>query len=192
MARSFSEQEKQNIQLKLLSECEKSWAKFGYKKTSIDELCVKVGISKGAFYAFFESKEALFCDTMRLVQDRLYGYANEIMESEPNKQGVTKVLKAIYREYDKNSFICDTHSADFIGFTNKLSAQQLEQITEYSEISGRAFFEKPHLKFAVDKEKGIATIYAALSIISVKEQLPYNHIEVFDFMVDSLIDKIFE
>lgn len=192
MARSFSEQEKQNIQMKLLSECEKSWAKFGYKKTSIDELCAKAGISKGAFYAFFESKEALFCDTMRLVQDRLYGYANEIMAQEPSKYGIAKVLKAIYREYNKSTFICNTGSSDFIGFTNKLNAQQLEQITEYSEKSGRAFFEKPYLKFAIEKDKGIAVLYAALSIISEKEYLPYNHIEVFDFMVDSLIDKVFE
>lgn len=192
MARSFTEQEKRNIQLKLLAECEKSWAKFGYKKTSIDELCVKAGISKGAFYAFFESKEALFCATMQLVEDRLYGYANRIMESEPNKRGLAKVLKAIYREYDKNSFICDTHSMDFLGFTNKLNERQLKQIHEYSEKCGRSFFEKPCLKFAVDKDKGIAALYAALSIISSKERLPYNHLEVFDFMVDSLTDKIFE
>lgn len=192
MSRSFTEQEKQNIQLKLFAECEKSWAKFGYKKTSIDELCGKAGISKGAFYAFFECKEALFCDTLRLVQDRLYGCANQIMESEPNKYGLAKVLKEIYREYDKNAFICDIHSADFIGFTNKLNEQQRKQISEYSEKSGKAFFEKPYLKFAVEKDKGIATLYATLSIISAKEQLPYNHIEVFDFMVDSLIDKIFE
>lgn len=192
MARSFTEQEKQNIQSKLLTECEKSWAKFGYKKTSIDELCIKAGISKGAFYAFFESKEALFCDTLRLVQDRLYGYANQIMESEPNKYGIAKVLKAIYREYDKNPFIYDTHSMDFLSFTNKLNEQQLKQISEYSEKSGKIFFEKPYLKFAVDKDKGIATLYATLSIISVKENLSHNHLDVFDFMVDSLIDKIFK
>ncbi len=192
MARSFTEQEKQNIQSKLIAECEKSWAKFGYKKTSIDELCVKAGISKGAFYAFFESKEALFCDTLRLVQDRLYDYANQIMESEPNKHGIAKVLKEIYREYDKNPFIYDTHSMDFIGFTNKLNEQQLHQISEYSEKSGKAFFEKPYLRFAVEKDKGIATLFAALSIITVKENLPHNHLEVFDFMVGCLIDKIFE
>lgn len=192
MARSFTEQEKQRIQLNLLAECEKSWAKFGYKKTSVDELCAKAGISKGAFYAFFESKEALFCDTLRLVQDRLYEYANQVMEREPNKSGLAKVLKAIYREYDRCSFICNTHSMDFISFTNKLNEQQLGQITEYSEKSSMLFFEKPYLKFAVDKDKGIAALYVALSSISVKEELLYNHVEVFDFLVDSLIDKIFE
>ncbi|MEG2298150.1 MAG: TetR/AcrR family transcriptional regulator [Anaerovoracaceae bacterium] len=191
MPRSFTEQEKQNIHSKLITECEKSWAKFGYKKTNIDELCVKSGISKGAFYGFFESKEALFCETLRLVQDRLYSYANDIMEREPNKYGLAKVLKTIYREYDKCSFICNTHSMDFISFTNKLNPQQLNQIEEYSEKSSMLFFEKPYLKFAVEKDKGIAALYVALSSISVKEELLYNHLEVFDFMVDSLIDKIF-
>ena len=151
-----------------------------------------MAIKKGAFYAFFESKEALFCDTLRLVQDRLYEYANQVMEREPNKSGLAKVLKAIYREYDRCSFICNTHSMDFISFTNKLNEQQLGQITEYSEKSSMLFFEKPYLKFAVDKDKGIAALYVALSSISVKEELLYNHVEVFDFLVDSLIDKIFE
>ncbi len=57
MARAFTEQEKQNIRSKLLAECRKSWAKYGYKKTSIDELCAQVGISKGAFYLFLNRRK---------------------------------------------------------------------------------------------------------------------------------------
>lgn len=192
MARSFTEQEKQNIQAKLLSECEKSWAKYGYKKTNIDELCAKVAISKGAFYLFYESKEALFCEVFSLVLDNLYNRANEIMERQPNKYGLAKALKAIYREYDKNSFIYDTKSVDFVLFTNKLNKKQLDKICEYGERSGRLFFGKPYLKLLVSYEKAISTLFVMLSTISLKERLPYNHLEVFDFMVDNMIDEIFE
>ena len=80
MARSFTEQEKKNIRIKLLEECAKGWSKYGYKKTNIDELCSKSGISKGAFYLFFTSKESLFCETLCLVQDNLYALANEILD----------------------------------------------------------------------------------------------------------------
>ncbi len=49
MARSFSEKEKQNIKKCLLDACKQHWTQFGYKKTSVDELCKQAGISKGAF-----------------------------------------------------------------------------------------------------------------------------------------------
>lgn len=191
MARNFTNHEKINIKQKLLDECEKSWAKFGYKKTNIDELCKSVGISKGAFYLFYETKESLFCETLCMVQDRLYTFAEEILLKEPNKYGFAKVLKAIYREYDKCNFIYNTHSIDFVVFTNKLTEDQLKYITEYSQKGGTLFLDKPFINFKVSKEKAISIIYAMLSIISAKEKFSYNHIDIFDFMVDNLIEKIF-
>ena len=53
MARSFSEREKDNIKKSLQEACKQSWTQYGYKKTSVDDLCKQVGISKGAFYIFF-------------------------------------------------------------------------------------------------------------------------------------------
>jgi AcrR family transcriptional regulator len=38
------------------------------KKTNIDELAAAAGISKGAFYIFYESKEALFMDVAEMAE----------------------------------------------------------------------------------------------------------------------------
>ncbi len=192
MARSFTEQEKINIREKLVVECEKSWAKFGYKKTNLDDLCAKAGISKGAFYLFFESKEALFCDTLCVVQDRLYCLAEEIMHKNQNRVGMAQALKAIYREYNKNSFICNANSTDFISFTNKLSPEQLNKIAQNSIEGGVILLNKPYLKLLIERDKAVSVISAMLLAISLKDELPCNHIEVFDFMIDNLIEKIFE
>jgi len=192
MARKFTEQEKINIRKKLIVECEKSWTKFGYKKTNLGDLCAKAGISKGAFYLFFESKEDLFCYTICVVQDRLYSLAGEIMDKNQNKGGMAQALKAIYREYNKNSFICNINSSDFISFTNKLSPEQLNKITKYSREGGIMFFDKTYLKLLIDRDKAISVLSALLSTISLKDELSCDHIEVFDFMIDNLIDKIFE
>ena len=64
MARSFTEREKENIKKSLLEACKKSWTQYGYKRPGVDDLCRQAGISKGAFYLFFESKEALFCEVL--------------------------------------------------------------------------------------------------------------------------------
>lgn len=60
MAKKFSDKEKEMIQERLLSKAEICWGKYGIKKTSVDELVRMAGISKGAFYLFYPSKELLF------------------------------------------------------------------------------------------------------------------------------------
>lgn len=192
MAKSFTEVEKQNIRHKLLEACATQWSKVGYKKTSVDELCAQAGISKGAFYHFFSSKESLFCETLCLVHDELYKIAEAILEKKPNKEGLADVLKAIYREYCTHSFICDIKSTDYITFTNKLTKEQLDAITAYSRKSGESFLDKPYIRFAMEREKGISAISALLSTISVKDDLCYDPAAVFDFMADTLVDKVFK
>lgn len=192
MAKGFSEQEKQRIRKRLLAKCAKGWAEHGYKKTSVEELCTKTGISKGAFYLFYDSKESIFCETLALVQDNLYELANDILEKAPNKYGFAEVLKRIYREYCKYNFICNTTSADFLAFENKLSKEQLGMMAKYSQSAGQMFIDKPYLKFCIEKKKAISVITALLSMASSRDKMCYDHFEVFDYMVDSLIDNILE
>ncbi|MBE0689994.1 MAG: TetR/AcrR family transcriptional regulator [Anaerolineae bacterium] len=70
MPKAFTEHEKQLIREQLLEQGYKQFAAHGLKKTSIDELAEAVGISKGAFYIFYESKEALFMDVVEEAEKR--------------------------------------------------------------------------------------------------------------------------
>ena len=140
MARSFTEREKENIKRSLRKACKQSWTQYGYKKTSVDELCKQVGISKGAFYLFFESKESLFCEVLCSVQEQICHAALEVIEEHKDKYGVAEALKLIYREYDKNNFLYDSDSADFVILTNKLSQEQAKKIEESNKMSQQLFF----------------------------------------------------
>jgi AcrR family transcriptional regulator len=60
MPRAFSEQEKDAIRAALLEQGRAFLATYGIRKTSVENLTDGVGISKGAFYLFFPSKEELF------------------------------------------------------------------------------------------------------------------------------------
>ncbi|MFW5712874.1 MAG: TetR/AcrR family transcriptional regulator [bacterium] len=59
MPKSFSSTERERIRSTLLTKGYEMFARVGVKKTSIDELAAAAGISKGSFYTFFESKEAM-------------------------------------------------------------------------------------------------------------------------------------
>jgi len=60
VAKAFTDEEKVVIYNKLINLGSEYIARFGFKKTSIEDISKGVGISKGAFYKFFESKEIFF------------------------------------------------------------------------------------------------------------------------------------
>ena len=152
----------------------------------------RVGISKGAFYLFFESKEALFCEVLCLVQGQIYDKASEIIENHSNKYGIVQALKFIYREYEKNNFLYQSDSSDFTILMNKLSKEQAEKIQKLNTRNQQLFLDYPYLKSNVDEAMVISVIYSAIMNIKYKDVLPYNHIEVFDFMVEHLVDSLYE
>lgn len=192
MARSFTEREKENIKRSLQEVCKQSWTQYGYKKTSVDELCRQVGISKGAFYIFFESKEALFGEVLCSVQEEICDAASKVIEKHKDKYGIAEALKFIYREYDKNNFLYDSNSTDYTILMNKLSAEQAKKIEESNNMSQQLFLRQPYLKFKIDTDMAMSVIYSLIMNIKNKDILPHNHMETFDFMVDHLIDSLYE
>ncbi|MDQ2903240.1 MAG: TetR/AcrR family transcriptional regulator [Chloroflexota bacterium] len=70
MPKAFTEQEKELIRKRLLEQGYKHFSAYGLRKTNIEELAEAAGISKGAFYLFYASKEALFMDVSEQVEQR--------------------------------------------------------------------------------------------------------------------------
>ena len=70
MPKAFTEQEKELIRKRLLEQGYKQFSAYGLRKTNIEELAEASGISKGAFYLFYASKEALFMDVVEEVEQR--------------------------------------------------------------------------------------------------------------------------
>lgn len=192
MPKGFTEQEKLNITEKLITECKLSWQKFGYKKTSIDDLCKNVGISKGAFYLFFDTKELLFLETAKRVQKRLYRVVENILLEHQNRSGMAKALKEIYKEYCQSPFMYETTSPDFLSFFNKLSEEQQKEINNDSYAGAKIMLDKPFLKLKVSEELAISTLSATLFTISLRKKMLYNPLDVFDFMIENLVEAIFE
>ena len=192
MAKSFTKREKENIKRSLQEACKQSWTQYGYKKTSVDDLCKQAGISKGAFYLFFESKEALFCEVLCSMQEQICNAASEIIEKHQDKYGVAEALKLIYREYDKNNFLYNSNSTDFTILINKLSEEQAKKIEESNQMSQQLFLSQPYLKFKVDTDLAMSVIYSLIMNIKNKDIVPHNHMETFDFMVDHLIHSLYE
>jgi len=64
MPKGFSQREKEIIHARLIRNGQEFFETHGVRKTNIEELTRSVGISKGAFYLFYPSKEALFFEIL--------------------------------------------------------------------------------------------------------------------------------
>jgi AcrR family transcriptional regulator len=71
MPKGFTEQEKEWIGQRLLEQGYKLFSAYGLKKTNIEEIAKAAGISKGAFYNFYASKEELLMDVLEQVEIRV-------------------------------------------------------------------------------------------------------------------------
>jgi AcrR family transcriptional regulator len=70
MPRPFSLAEREAIEAALLAHGARLFAAQGLRKTSVEELAAAAGISKGAFYLFFASKELLFFELLERYEAR--------------------------------------------------------------------------------------------------------------------------
>jgi len=190
--KGFSDEEKDELRAKLCLECERSWAIHGYKKTSIGELTAKIGISTGAFYLLYSSKEDLFCETLERVQNRLTNGLQQIISSEGGKSGFIKAMIWHFQEYDKSPFLYDSGTPDFLAFLNKLPKDRIEKLKGDSVSSFNDMIELANLTLKVDMEKAHAITSTLLFTVTLKERLTYDHFEVFEFLLKSVMDELFE
>jgi AcrR family transcriptional regulator len=69
--RKFREEEKETIRQTLLEAAKAMFRQYGIQKTTVAALTEAAGISQGAFYLFFPSKEALFYEVFQMEERKL-------------------------------------------------------------------------------------------------------------------------
>ena len=76
---AFTDYETEQLRKALLKETRHCAVTLGMKKTSVEQLTKAVGIAKGSFYKFYESKEMLFFAVLENVHSDLYGVADGVL-----------------------------------------------------------------------------------------------------------------
>ena len=73
---AFTDYETEQLRKALLKETRHCAVTLGMKKTSVEQLTKAVGIAKGSFYKFYESKEMLFFAVLENIHSELYRVAS--------------------------------------------------------------------------------------------------------------------
>jgi AcrR family transcriptional regulator len=77
MGVAFSDVEMETIRQMLKARARECMTRFGVQKTSVKDIVSAAGISTGAFYKFYDSKERLFFDVMEDMHVEIYDATTE-------------------------------------------------------------------------------------------------------------------
>lgn len=137
MPKAFSEREKTLITARLLEEGQRLFAAYGLKKTNVEEIAAAAGISKGAFYLFYESKEAFFMDVVEQVERR---YRQEILAeiARPGPSPRARLLAAFRRamtQWKTTPILQVFNSGEYEALARRIPPDKLREHLE----SDRAF-----------------------------------------------------
>lgn len=97
---AFTDYETEQLRKALLKETRHCAVTLGMKKTSVEQLTKSVGIAKGSFYKFYESKEMLFFAVLEGIHAELYGVADHALSEAnglPPSERAAKAVLAVCR-----------------------------------------------------------------------------------------------
>jgi AcrR family transcriptional regulator len=196
MPKGFTEQEKQQIREKMLQVAMQLFSTYGLKKTNVEDITKACGISKGAFYLFYESKEHLFMDLLE-VSDQLS--KAQITEAFSNLEGFSKeefkrVTKEIFSQLGNDPLLSLFKSDEYEYLIRKIDPAVLSAHV----AKDAAFFRQMHLDL---QEKGIfrevdpdtMTIFSTgMYLLSLHSELDtfMNYEKMLDVFVDMFADHI--
>lgn len=134
MPRIFSEQERELIRSKLLNAGLRELEHTAYRNISIDGIVAAVGIAKGTFYNFFDSKEAYFYEIMQLIKERNRDGLKALAGGgQPTR---AQLVDCLYHRYTQMKTVYDYFSpAEIKVITRKLPDDALENDSvDFAEV----------------------------------------------------------
>ena len=170
---AFTAYETEQLRKALLKETRHCAVTLGMKKTSVDQLTKAVGIAKGSFYKFYESKEMLFFAVLEGIHAELYGVADQALREAdglPPSERAAKAVLAVCRR------LSDTGDMVFIEHDAKLLLQRLPDDIKNvhyhdDETHIRLLLEKYDLVPRCGTSLASATVRGLILTVSHKEQI---------------------
>ena len=191
---AFTDYETEQLHKALLKETRHCAVTLGMKKTSVEQLTKAVGIAKGSFYKFYESKEMLFFAVLENIHSELYGVADHALSEAnglPPSERAAKAVLAVCRR------LSDTGDMVFIEHDAKLLLQRLPEGVKKEhyhddETHIRQLLEKYDLMPRRGASLAAATVRGLILTVSHKEQIGELYPQVLETLVYGACRELFE
>ena len=191
---AFTEYETEQLRKALLKETRRCAVTLGMKKTSVDQLTKAVGIAKGSFYKFYESKEMLFFAVLEGIHSELYEVADRALSENIGLPAAERAAKAVLAVCKRLS---DTGDMVFIENDAKLLLQRLPEDVKNvhyhdGETHIRQLLENHDLMPKCGVSLAAATVRGLILTVSHKEQIGELYLQVLETLVHGACRELFE
>ena len=186
MGNAFSDDERNMIRDRLKEVAQECLLKYGVRKTTVDEIVKRVGISKGSFYNFYPQKEVLFFTVLEEYQKSIIDGLTERLEGE-EYIGAERFADLIYELFDdvRESFLMSIiQNREIEYLMRKLPKEVIEDHHSLDTLLMEKVLSHVRIKEGVDAELVAASLRAiAMNMIYAEEIGEEN----FDDMLKLLI-----
>lgn len=191
---AFTDYETEQLRKALLHETRRCAVTLGMKKTSVEQLTQAVGIAKGSFYKFYESKEMLFFAVLEDIHTEFYRVADRALTENVCLSPAERAAKAILAVCKRLS---DTGDMAFIENDAELLLRRLPDAVKKEhyhddETHIRELLEKSGLKPVGGMELAAATVRGLILTVSHKEQIGELYPKVLETLVYGACRELFE
>jgi AcrR family transcriptional regulator len=195
MPKGFSDQEKTSIRRHLLDAGAVMLRTHSVRKISVDDLARAAHISKGAFYQFFPSKEALF---LALFAEAELAFRDELrkLAQRPGRTPKARLLAFLrdaLRRYREMPLFSRLSSEDVSAVMRQVSPAQMQSAL----LAGAPFFEEI---FAIWRKSGLklratpmdfAVVMQSIVLIDLHgESLGAPREAAIDFILEAVAEKL--
>ena len=191
---AFTEEQNETIRRDLIREARCCGVTVGMRKTSVEQLTEAVGISKGSFYKFFDSKELLFFAVLEDIHTECFAAAQKSLQEnaaiDPASRTAAAILAACRWLSETKAFVFIENDAEFL----------LHRLPE--EVKTAHYHDdEMHIRLLLEKydhvpNRGIslaaATVRGLILTVSHKEQIGKLYPQVLETLVYGACRELFK
>ena len=191
---AFTDEQNEQIRNDLIREAQRCGITIGMRKTSVEQLTEAVGISKGSFYKFFDSKELLFFAVLEDIHTECFAVAQRSLQENatllPADRTAAAILAACRWLSKTKAFVFIENDADFL--LHRLPEEVKTAHYHDDETHIRLLLEKYDLVPNRGISLAAATVRGLILTVSHKEQIGELYPQVLETLVYGACRELFE
>ena len=191
---AFTEEQNETIRRDLIREARCCGVTVGMRKTSVEQLTEAVGISKGSFYKFFDSKELLFFAVLEDIHTECFAAAQKSLQEnaaiDPASRTAAAILAACRWLSETKAFVFIENDAEFL--LHRLPEEVKTAHYHDDETHIRQLLEKYDLVPNCGISLAAATVRGLILTVSHKEQIGELYPQVLETLVYGACRELFK
>ncbi|ANF97289.1 TetR/AcrR family transcriptional regulator [Paenibacillus bovis] len=177
--------------IKIINTAREVFSLLGYKATTVDRIAKSAGISKGAIYLFFETKEDILIAVMDNYIHEMIGSAEEAMNGEGTPE--ERLYRAIYAciIYRKNLCIVDKLIMEQGQFGTPVSQNALNKFNHATILSVQQLLDKAVTQQLIREQNTQVTAFALAHLYeALTSEWELHHEPLEDEVIFEMLRKV--